>query len=165
MMSPSPLFETTASQWLHQMATMRAAIAELKLPTDSTTAEYGHDLLLDDEDLSHTFDNDDILVLLNDLDGYNSRAEENTSTTKDSYAAPKTYNSDWLIQQCTRLARKNGIFDADSLFDHIKALLTTDGNEDELQMNLVEVLGYQELDLVADVISHRRNIVHDLDRS
>jgi antiviral helicase SLH1 len=158
MMSPS--FETAESQWLHQMATMRAAIAELKLPKNSTTVEYGHDLLLDDGDLSCRFDDDEILVLLRDLprDGH-----EKPSTAKGFYAAPKSYNLEWLIQQCTQVARKNGSFDAASLLDHIKALLVTDINEDDLQMNLVEVLGYQELDLVADIISNRNSILNDLD--
>ena len=94
MMSPS--LETAESQWLQQMATMRAAIAELKLPKDSTTVEYGHDLLLDDGDISCRFGDDDILVLLSDL----SRDDnENLSSAKGFYATPKGYNLDWLIQQ------------------------------------------------------------------
>ena len=161
----SPSFETAELQWLEQMTSMRAAIAELKLPKDSATVEYGHDLLLDDEDFSPGSDDDEILDLLSDTSGdeYTNQVADTPSTGKELHPALESYNLDWLIEQCSQIARKNKDLDATSLLDHVKALLTTDSNEDELQMNLVEIFGYEELDLVANIISHRKSILNDLD--
>ena len=55
--------DTAASQWLEQLAAMRAAIAELKIPQTNGNAEehqyYGGDLDLDDDDLDDDLDLDD----------------------------------------------------------------------------------------------------------
>ncbi|KAJ9662580.1 putative steryl acetyl hydrolase mug81 [Coniosporium apollinis] len=159
----SPSVETAESEWLAQLAAMRAAIAELKLPQkNGDTQLYGEDIKIDDEDLSGTSSGDDIWDLISDAD-----EDEYSSDHLDSYEAPvgevsvdaAPYSPEWLKQQCVDVARRGSGLDAEALQEQVVAVLASDSNDEELQMMLADVLGYGELDLVADFIRHRKDIV------
>ena len=51
--------------------------------------------------------------------------------------------------------------DAADLEHQIVALLAADSNDDELQMSLVEIVGFDDLDFVIELISHRKEILSD----
>ncbi|KAF1987287.1 Sec63-domain-containing protein [Aulographum hederae CBS 113979] len=156
----SPSIDNAGDQWLQQLADMRAAIAQLNLPKDSTPT-YGHDLGLDDDDLSGHTSADDIWDILSD-----EEAEEYSSDQLDIPdgipgdvpANIPPYGPIWLQSKCESITSKSFGLDAQSLFDQVMAILASDSQDDELQMILADILGYDELDLVTDVIRHRKSL-------
>ncbi|KAB2579921.1 putative helicase mug81 [Lasiodiplodia theobromae] len=158
----SPALEVAESQWLAQLAEMRAAIAELKLPEkNGDVPAYGADIDVDDEDLSGTASGDDIWDLISDEEsaGYSTdQLDGADAVATDSVPAGPLYSQSWLGQQCAQVAQRGSGLDAQTLQDQIMALLSSDSNDEELQMMLADIVGYGELDLVADLIGHRKQI-------
>lgn len=143
------------TQWLSQLAAMRQAIADLNLPkpTESTV----HDLDLDfDEDYSSPATVDDIWDII-------SSDDETTDDFDDINGVPLSpsspYDQSWLEEKCGNLAiRKPGV-DSTELVQNITAALAADSADDELQMALAEIVGFDDLDLVIELIAHRAEIL------
>ncbi|KAK1020708.1 putative steryl acetyl hydrolase mug81, partial [Friedmanniomyces endolithicus] len=160
--------ETAASQWLEQLAAMRAAIAELKLPQtngDSTNDGYkpSGDIDVDDDDLSPTSPLDDIWDLISE-DDEEEYSEESLEPERSDVGGADVTSADvgsqeWLRKSCEGVASKGGGLDAQSLQEHISAVLASDSSDDELQMTLADVVGFGELDLVSDIILHRKQLL------
>ncbi|RMJ28999.1 helicase [Aspergillus sp. HF37] len=145
------------SQWLDQLAAMRKAIADLNLPR-TPSINYGSDLDLDFDDLSSSPQTvDDVWDVI-------SSDDETTDDFDDINGVPLSptgvsYDRVWLQEKCQDLAiRKPGI-DATELAQHITAALAADTADDELQMSLAEIVGFDDLDLVIDLIAHRADIL------
>ncbi|KAK5128381.1 hypothetical protein LTR85_003049 [Meristemomyces frigidus] len=158
--------DTVASQWLEQLAAMRAAIADLKLPQANGDAEaykYGGDLDLDDDDLSPASPTDDIWDLISDDEEEEYSEEsldpETLSADGPTSGAAAVGSREWLSSRCEEVARKGSGLDAETLQEHIVAVLASDSSDEELQMTLADILGFEELDLVSDVIGHRKQIL------
>lgn len=165
----SPSADTAASQWLEQLAAMRAAIAELKLPQtngDAKDVPGEQDYGLDDEDLSPASGSDDIWDLISDEDDYDF--------SDDSLEPPPTFQQEdfgeptaaigtkgWLRDCCVDVSSRGSGLDADTLEQQITAVLASDSSDEELQMTLADILGFDELDLVSNVIQHRKKILSD----
>lgn len=149
------------AQWLAQVAAMRQAIADLKLPTLNDASQmYGSDLDLD-EDLSEGVDDDiwDVESTFHDSppsDGYDDTA--NGFKTPD-VVTDGVFNKQWLRSKCAAWARSRSGIDASDLEQQITALLASDSSDDELQMLLADILGFDDLDFVIELISHRREIL------
>lgn len=144
------------SQWLSQLAAMRQAIADLKLSKDLSIS-YGNDLDLDiDEDYSSPGTVDDVWDII-------SSDDETTDDLDDLSGAPQTilYDRLWLERKCRSLAARNASLDATELVQQITAVLATDSNDDELQISLAEIVGFEDLDLVIELIAHRAEILSD----
>ncbi|KAE8821900.1 hypothetical protein HRS9139_10574 [Pyrenophora teres f. teres] len=141
----SPSAEDAQAQWLEQLDAMRKAIADLNLPADAgKTPAYGDDLEFDDDDFSGTASGEDIWDIISD-----EYEEEYSSDHLDQFPdGPAGGNASGL--------------DASALKEQITAILSCDSNDEELQMMLADVVGYGELDMVADLISHRKDIMRSL---
>lgn len=48
--------------------------------------------------------------------------------------------------------------DFDDLYSTVLGILTSDSSDDELQASLPDILGYENLELVIELISRRRGI-------
>ena len=141
------------TQWLSQLASMRQAIADLNLPKP---AEPFLDNLDIDEAYSSPATVDDIWDII-------SSDDETTDDFDDINGVPLSptaaYDQTWLEEKCTDLSiRKPGI-DPTELAQHILAALAADSADDELQMALVEIVGFDDLDLVIELIAHRAEIL------
>ncbi|GAB7322701.1 hypothetical protein MBLNU13_g03597t2 [Cladosporium sp. NU13] len=137
----SPSADTAASQWLEQLAAMRAAIAELKLPQtngEAKDASYDDDYGLDDDDLSPASGSDDIWDIISDEDEDDFSEESLEPAFAHQQAEPEEASS-----------------------SQITAVLASDSSDDELQMTLADILGFDELELVSDVIKYRKQIISD----
>lgn len=158
-MSPSVL-DSAEAQWVAQLNAMRAALADLKLPTAQTNpAEpgYGSDIDFDDEDLSSRNSGDDVWDFISDSeeDHYSSDLIEAEVT---EYANASDYGPQWLKSRCIGFAgRKQGLSPED-LEEQIIALLASDSVEEELQSTLTDIIGFDDLDFVIELISHRKEI-------
>ncbi|KAL8706297.1 MAG: hypothetical protein Q9201_000616 [Fulgogasparrea decipioides] len=165
-MSPSAF--STESQWLAQLAAMREAIAELKLDQrDGSRQAYGQGLLDEDDETSDSSGKTDMWDVFSEPDG-----EEESSDLADGVEDPTfaelTANGgmlsagphEWLKEKCSGLARNNAGLSAEELQDQISASLVSDIQDEELQMTLADIVGYDDLDFVADLITHRHEIAN-----
>ncbi|KKK18105.1 hypothetical protein P175DRAFT_0502486 [Aspergillus ochraceoroseus IBT 24754] len=152
--------ESVESQWLTQLTAMRQAIADLKLPNPTTDQlTYGSDLDLDlDDDYSSPGTVDDVWDLISSDD---ESTGESLDEIDDLPLPPSSmqYDQTWLEQRCQLLAYKNPGVDANELVQQLTASLATDSRDDELQMSLAEIVGFDDLDFVIELIAHRREIL------
>ncbi|KAJ5618817.1 hypothetical protein N7510_002801 [Penicillium lagena] len=150
------------SQWLAQLAAMRQAIADLKLPKEipPDSTGYGSDLDLDiDEAYSSPATVDDVWDII-------SSDDETTDDLEDLDGlipahTPSLYDRLWLEDKCHAVATRNSGMDASELAQQILAVLAADSNDEELQMSLAEIVGFDDLDLVIELITHRGEILSD----
>ena len=149
------------AEWLAQMTAMRQAIAELKLPPLNDASQmYGADLDLD-EDLSDDVDGDiwDVESAVDE-----SPPSDPFDDTVNGFKTPDVvtdglFDKAWLRSKCAAFARSKSGMDASDLEQQITALLASDSADDELQMSLADIIGYDDLDFVIELIAHRREIL------
>ncbi|OJJ88636.1 RNA helicase SLH1 [Aspergillus glaucus CBS 516.65] len=155
--------DASESQWLVQLAAMREAIADLKLPKDPAPEQltYGSDLELDlDDDYSSPGTVDDIWDVI-------SSDDETSDDLDDINGVPLPfttgYDQFWLEEKCYGLAARQALDPAD-IAQQITAVLASDSGDDELQMSLAEVVGFDDLELVIELIAHRGEILASKDK-
>ncbi|KAA8650269.1 RNA helicase SLH1 [Aspergillus tanneri] len=152
------------SQWLTQLAAMRQAIADLKLPKDTTQVHlgYGSDLELDlDEEYSSPAMVDDIWDVISSDD----ESSENLDEINGLPSSKTPYNQTWLEQRCQNTAIQKPGIGAMELSQKITAALATDSGDDELQMSLAEIVGFDDLEFVIELIAHRADILSSMRNS
>ncbi|KAI9730047.1 MAG: hypothetical protein M1818_008316 [Claussenomyces sp. TS43310] len=157
-MSPSILGSAEA-QWLAQLAAMRGALADLKLPsshTDGQEISYGSDIEFDD-DLSSGNSGDNVWDFITDTeeDQYSSDVvdEHDNQAIGDA-----SYGPQWLRSKCIGFAARRQGLASEDLQEQILALLASDSVEEELQSTLTDIIGFDDLDFVIELISHRREL-------
>ncbi|KAH0845004.1 hypothetical protein AYO21_04074 [Fonsecaea monophora] len=150
-------------QWLAQVAAMRQAIADLKLPSLNDESQmYGSDLDLDEE-LSEDID-DDIWDAESAVD--ESPFTDDVDDTVNGFKTPNratngVFDKTWLRSKCAAWARtsSSGI-DSTDIEHQITALLASDSSDEELQMSLADIIGFDDLDFVIELISHREEVLN-----
>ena len=156
-MSPSTL-DTAEAQWQTQLAAMRAALAELKLPAKSGAEDipYGSDIEFDeDEEGTSGNSGDDVWDFISDSE--NEFFDESYIATPEPESS--IYGSPWLYTKCVAIATKRSGLSSDELQEQIVALLAADSNEEELQSTLTDVIGFDDFEFLIELISHRQEIV------
>ena len=149
------------ARWLAQMVAMRQAIADLKLPPlQNASMMYGADVNLDEE--SSDSQEDDIWDADSDTD--ESPPSDEFEDTTNGFKTPDVaihdvYNKSWLHGKCVAYAQARSGMSADDLEQQITALLASDSSEEELQMSLADIIGYDDLDFVIELISHRKEVL------
>ncbi|KAK2808482.1 hypothetical protein FQN50_004690 [Emmonsiellopsis sp. PD_5] len=158
----SPSTQLAESQWLAQLAAMRQAMAELKLPKDPDTVSYGADLKLDDDEFSSGPESVEDLWDIISEDGETSDDLDATSEYQlNGQAVPETsasYGSEWLSNKCQSVAQRNPNLDSSELQQQLISVLSSDIPPDELQISLTEIVGFDDLDFVIELIAHRSEI-------
>ncbi|KAI0843176.1 Sec63-domain-containing protein [Hypoxylon sp. FL0890] len=153
---PSSMSEAEA-RWREQFAAMKNALADLKLPgkQQSVEAELGLDFDLDDDDFTSGNSGDDIWDFIDDSeeDLYSSDFIEDADGQPDG----SLDGSYWFPQQCFTIAAKNG-FSSDAFQAQILEILSSQRSDDELQSQLTDLIGFDDLDFVIEVISHRHEL-------
>jgi antiviral helicase SLH1 len=155
-----PTFEWE-SQWRAQMAQIRQTMANLPLPPLEGGSMYGSDLALDEDELSEDSLEDDIWEVEDeaeesppsdhfqeDIDGVGTVAK----------AVNGVYDRGWLQAKCADFANTRSV-DAHDLEQQITAVLASDSSDDELQMSLSEMIGYDDLEFVIELIKHRKDVL------
>jgi antiviral helicase SLH1 len=156
-----PSIEVAAAQWLEQMAAMRAAIAQLDLHSKVQANEHSHQVDDGCTSLSSSEDEDIWDTLLDDVDDDTGEESLDDLVFEERSKRPVSLQDDrrnWLSQNCARIAKTNGS-DAEVVEQHILATLASDSSDEELQMTLVDILGYDELDLLTEIIASRRSLL------
>ena len=124
----SPLLDEMESDWLTQLRSMREAIAELRLDQRNREGPiYGHDLVLDDGDVTGESGSDDV------WDVWSDQEEEESSDVPDSVDenafASEVYESrhdrEWLRSRCKILADTRTGLNAAQLEEQVSNLLAS----------------------------------------
>lgn len=159
----APNVDAAQAQWQTQLAAMRAAISDLKLPLKSTTGEtnYGTDIEFDeDEDVSSGNSGDDVwdFICESEGDAYSSDSpiEEVRHSTPNLNTSG--YGPQWLKSRCIGFATRRQGLSSEDLQEQIMALLGSDSVEEELQSTLTDIVGFDDLDFVIELIAHRKEI-------
>jgi antiviral helicase SLH1 len=158
-MSPTAL-ATAEAEWQTQLAAMRAALADLKLPQKENreVLAYGSDISFDDDDeFTSGNSGDDVWDFISDDD----EALYSSDLNEDSVPEVSTqgYGPQWLKSKCIGFAAKKQGLSGEDLQEQIMALLASDSVEEELQSTLTDIIGFDDLDFVIELISHRKEIV------
>jgi antiviral helicase SLH1 len=155
-MAPTVL-DSAEARWQTQLADMRAALADIKLPQDNGETLYDSDVAFDDdEEFTSGNSGDDVWDFISDSeeDLYSSDSNED----HDPQVQSSSYGPQWLKSKCLLFSsRKEGLRGED-LQEQIMALLASDSVEEELQSTLTDIIGFDDLDFVIELISHRREI-------
>ena len=164
------------SEWRVQYAAMRQALAKLEIEQSSGERKsYGDDIVLDDEDITASSGSDDMWDIFSDDEQdahYNSDNLE--SVTGYSNGRPKSaysYGQEWFGSKCFAFASGKPGLDAEELQQQLSSMLASDmigllvslfynheltfSTDDELQMSLADVLGYDDLDFIIELMAHR----------
>ncbi|KAL9604397.1 MAG: hypothetical protein Q9219_000585 [cf. Caloplaca sp. 3 TL-2023] len=156
-----PVALSIESEWLQQLATMRKAIADLNLDQQiSTNPLYGHDITVDGDHSSESGSKDDIWDVSSELQ--ESEDDSDLIDGVDERDLDDEYVTDtpheWLRKKCLDLVAKHDGFSADEMQDEISKLLMSDMRDEELQMTLAEMVGYDDLDIAIEMITRRNGI-------
>ncbi|PGG98703.1 hypothetical protein AJ79_08789 [Helicocarpus griseus UAMH5409] len=159
----SPAAQLAESEWLSQLAAMRQAMADLNLPKDTGSICYGGDLSLDDDAFSSPPESvEDLWDIISE--------DEDTSEDLDAIADGQVngqetfeqtagYDQQWLLRKCQGVAERNPNLVASELQQQLISVLATDAPPDELQISLTEIVGFDDLDFVIDLIAHRDELI------
>jgi antiviral helicase SLH1 len=162
-MSPAAL-DSAEAAWQTQLAAMRAALADLKLPSKSPNGEtslYGSEFNFDEDDeFTSGNSGDDVWDFISDSEGdvYSSDPHEDFTHNVSPTVNEGSYGPQWLASKCLSFASKKQGLSGDDLQEQIMAVLASDSVEEELQSTLTDIIGFDDLDFVIELISHRGEI-------
>ncbi|PHH71146.1 hypothetical protein CDD80_5490 [Ophiocordyceps camponoti-rufipedis] len=144
------------AQWREQVAAMRAALADLKLPQTPPTDESWDDDF-EVRGSSSGSSHQDVWDFISD-DEDDGLLDDFESLDAADQGSP---HGDWLLDSCTEIAVKNGL--APDVFQaQILSLLNSSGPEDELQAQLTDLVGLDHLDFIIQLLSHKDEVVSAL---
>lgn len=179
MNSQSP---DSAEEWRQQLAAMKEAVAKLNLPPAGAASDvsdlddrYGE---FDDSDDSYAYYSStsgatsgdagqDIWDFISDDEleelGLMERHDDGHPSFAGESSASDAYSQRWLSTRCLALAtRSQASADAvppDVMQAQIMDALQSARPEDELQSHLTDLVGFDDLDFVIELLSHRDAIV------
>jgi antiviral helicase SLH1 len=122
--------ETAQSQWLSQLADMRAAIASLP-KQDPDAVEYGKDLSLDDDDIVSVSGGDDIWDIISEISEEEYTSGELDATlihSESTRVIQEAFGKEWLREQCIGVASRKSGLDSHSLQEKVEAILGSDSH-------------------------------------
>ncbi len=168
--SNSPLDE---GSWRQQLDAMKDAVAKLKLPAASDTSDLDE---YDDSDDSDDYyssasgsTGQDVWDFISDseLEELGLTAEDDNDYSGTAGAPPGSgssyaYGPEWLSARCLALASRSQAADpipAAVLQAQIMEVLQSSRPEEELQSQLTDLVGFDDLDFVIELLSHRDEIV------
>lgn len=127
----SPSVDDALSQWLAQLAEMKAAIAELKSTQElSNPAPFGDGLEKELEDFDVRPQKGNVLDLVAREYEIYDESEEDTSSNhimdRPNGTPSVAYDEVWLQHQCQRVEKQGSELDSNQLYDQVSAILSSD---------------------------------------
>ena len=142
-----PDLEAAAAEWRSQFASIKAALAQIKIPPPAIDL----DLELFEEPSSSDNAERDIWDLISDDD-----ETDEFESDEVAYESPET-GVDWFFQKCASLASKMDT-SAAAFEGQIAEILGSKRSEDELQSHLTDLVGFDDLDFVIELLANRDSI-------
>ncbi|SPO05999.1 probable RNA helicase [Cephalotrichum gorgonifer] len=155
----APQTADAEAEWRESYASMKEAITNLKLQPSKTPSQAAS---LDDLD----FDSSSSSRGKQDVWDFISEDEEDDEVAyyaEDGVGGEvdgdklQAHGLEWLSAKCFGIAAKNGLA-TDVLETQILELLGSGRPEEELQSNLADLLGFDEFDLIIELLAHRSEI-------
>lgn len=143
------------AEWRQQFAAMQAALAKLKLPQNDIKADAD----LDDDDFggySSTTSGHDVWDFISDEDEYDYYSSD--FADEGPGAAAGGFGAEWLATKCASIAVKNGM-SPDVFQSQIVSVLSSGQPEDELQAHLTDLVGFDDLDFIIELLGHKDEIL------
>ncbi|KAI2618848.1 Sec63-domain-containing protein [Hypoxylon sp. NC1633] len=153
------------ARWREQFAAMKSALANLKLPNKQSpmTSDLDLDIDLDDEDFISGNSGDDVWDFIDDSeeDLYSSDFidEANGQLSGGVQLSGGIHGLSWFAKQCSSIATKKDGLSPDAFQAQILDILKSQQSEDEVQSSLTDLVGFDDLDFVIEVLSHRQEII------
>lgn len=143
------------ARWREHFAAMKSALAELKLPANGIPQEES-DFDLDDAFTSGN-SGDDVWDFIEDSeeDLWSSDFIENINGHSDDESPGPA----WFAKQCTAVSSKRDGLSPDAFQAQILEILTSNHSEEEVHSLLIDLVGFDDLDFVIEVISRKSEIV------
>ncbi|KAK2606122.1 putative steryl acetyl hydrolase mug81 [Conoideocrella luteorostrata] len=147
---------TAEAEWREQFAAMRAALADLKLPAAQSGAGD-----LDDEDLegySSGNSGQDVWDFISDDETDDYSSDQVQADADSAIHTSRGGNSNWFFDRSADIASKNGL-SSDVFQSQLTSLLASGRSGDELQAELTDLVGFDDLDFIIDVLSKQDDIL------
>ena len=153
--------DSAQSQWLTQLRNFQATLESLRKQIDSTTESYGQGLDEEDDDLTGESSSDDIwdVPFEAEDDESSDPSEESGGIAVNGFPNGEGFTDDSFQNKIEEFATCHTGLDAHELQRQIRALLASDSTDDELQVLLADIIGYDDLDFVIYLIQHRKVIL------
>ncbi|KAH8681476.1 Sec63 Brl domain-containing protein [Xylariales sp. PMI_506] len=148
------------ARWREQFAQMKSALADLKLlaHTPSGGSNGATDLDFDDEDFTSGNSGDDVWDFISDGDGdlYSSDfiEDDNVGGLSGTGQEPS-----WFTKQSAAVASKKDGLSSDAFQAQILEILTSNKSEDQVQSMLTDLVGFDDLDFVIEILSRKDEII------
>ncbi|KAF3939588.1 hypothetical protein ABW19_dt0201724 [Dactylella cylindrospora] len=117
---------------------------------------------LSDLETSSSEDEDDLFDIYDYDDDGSSDSEElyEAGGQQGSSLAVPHYNQHWLLTQMEAVALRTGsAMGSSDLYDNVLQMLQSSTSDLELQASLPDILGFEELDLIGELIKYRQDII------
>ncbi|KAF7524035.1 hypothetical protein G7054_g11547 [Neopestalotiopsis clavispora] len=147
------------ARWREQFAAMKAALAELKLPANGIAQEEESDFDLDDAFTSGN-SGDDVWDFIED-DEDDLWSSDFVDEANGQLGGDNVLGTSWFAKQCATVASKKDGLSPDAFQAQILEILTSNQSEEQVQSALTDLIGFDDLDFVIEVISHKDQIISD----
>lgn len=145
------------AQWRERYASMREAIENLKLQPSSSMPDDSIDGL-DFDSSSSSRGEQDVWDFISDDEVEDDMEfyEDGVDDEMNGGDIP-AYGVEWLTVKCSGVAARNGLA-TDVLLTQILDLLGSGRPEEELQSSLTDLLGFDDFDLIIELLAHRSEL-------
>ncbi|KAI1265819.1 Sec63 Brl domain-containing protein [Xylariaceae sp. FL1019] len=145
------------AQWRAQFEAMKSALADLKLPPQNS-ASVSADYDFDDDEFTSGNSGDDVWDFISDTDEdlYSSDFIEETNGVVDGESSG---GASWFSTQCAALSAKKDGLSPDAFEAQILEIIGSSRSEGELQSLLTDLIGFDDLDFVIQVLSRKDEIL------
>ncbi|KAI1151980.1 Sec63 Brl domain-containing protein [Nemania diffusa] len=146
------------AQWRAQFAAMKSALANLNLPNQHENLGTPSDFY--DEELTSGNSGDDVWDFISDTeeDLYSSDFIDETNGIPSN----EDGGISWFSKQCSAICMKKGGFSPDIFQAQILEVLSSSKSEGEVQSLLTDLIGFDDLDFVIQVLSRKDEILSSL---
>ncbi|KAK3987872.1 putative helicase [Cladorrhinum sp. PSN332] len=164
---------STIQEWRAQIQAMKAAVASLPQPPPPTTTATGSDEDADwsEDEIDRLYEPRDApreiwdFISDDDLDEIDFDSGDLYDGVDGDAGGPSegAYDIDWLSGRCMEVSSRSPAgLSSSALQEQILDILGTSRPEGELQSLLTDLVGFDDIDFVIDLASHRAEIVASL---
>lgn len=88
-------------------------------------------------------------------------SDDSDDSLNDKHAFSSSQELQWLRSQLDQVAKKSSMT-TDELYSTVIGIVTSESSDDDLQSTLPEIIGYEHLDLVIEIISKRQSLINSV---
>lgn len=85
-------------------------------------------------------------------------SDDSCDTLDENHALSSSQELQWLRSQLNQVASQSSMT-TDELYSTVLGIVTSESSDDDLQSTLPEIIGYEHLDLIIEIISRRQSLI------